>query len=211
MEKCKANFFDKEYVPKSLEELYNSGWREYILYHIRKYSLHDVNHSPEDLLQDMMLQMAKTNYVENFDPEVSEFIMYLHAFIHNFMSKPYHREHSTVHGEKIVNHASLVPTTGDISEGSEGNVISHESVASVESNFADAVCLIHSLESDLSRIKTDSKVEYKDIVVTKDPMTVYKLLSAGYNVNEIAEIFGTSKQFVYTLRQRILRLVESYI
>lgn len=200
--------YDKDFVPKTVEELYNSGWKNYILYHIRKYVLYDVNNSPEDLLHDLMVQLLKTNYLSKFDPEKSEFTMYLYSFIKNYMSKPYNREHKTRNGGNIVNHASLVPTMNEAMESD--NLVSHESLAGETGDFTDYVCLIQSLEADLEQIKSDSTVEYNGVTLSRDPLTVYKLFCAGYEVKDIAEMFGTSKQFIYALRKKILGLVESY-
>lgn len=203
-----AHFFDKDYVPKTLDEFYNSGWKEYLLYHIRRYQLNDVNHSPEDLLQDMMVQMARTNYIEKFDPEVAQgnFMFYIKVFLQNFMSKPYAKEHRTKHGQNIVNHLSLVNVTDQ--EEASPMEIDYDSVGYNESS-EDLICLLDTIESGLRQIKTESAVEYNGVVLNRDPFTVYKMLLSGYEIKEIAEIFGTSKQLVYSLRKKILSVVQS--
>lgn len=209
----RKTFYDKDFVPKNLEELYNSGWKDYMLYHIRKYSLHDINHSPEDLLQDMMVQLAEKHYIENYDPEINpEFTGYLHVFIRNFMSKPYNREHKSVHGSNIVNSVPIV-------QGGSADQSSQESNKSVVfdipdscGDFTNYVCLVESLENDLKEIKTRSKVDYSvdDNALPRTPLTVYNLLRDGYDIKEIAKLFGTSKQAVYTIRQKIFNVLESY-
>ena len=204
-----AHFFDKDYVPKTLDEFYNSGWKEYLLYHIRRYELNDVNHSPEDLLQDMMVQMARTNYIEKFDPTVAQgnFMFYIKVFLQNFMSKPYAKEHRTKNGQRIVNHLSLV-NVSDMEDASPME-IDYDSVGFSDS-FEDVTCLLHALEGDLKQIQTDSEIEYNGNVLNRDPFTVYKMLLSGYEIKEIAEIFGTSKQLVYSLRKKILSVVQTY-
>ena len=204
----KANFFDSKYVPQSLEDLYNSGWKEYLIYHISRYALNDVNNSVEDLLQDMMVQMAKTKFIEKYDPERTEFIKYLKTFIRNFMSKVYHREHDTKNGEKIINAAGIVNSPEEVEESS-GNVVCSEALGE-SSGYEDYMCLVQSLEQDLEQIRSDSTVEYQGETFTRDPFTVYKLLSSGYDVKDIAEIFGTSKQFVYSLRKKLCDLIKTY-
>ena len=204
----RKTFYDKDFVPKNLEELYNSGWKEYMLYHIKKYSLRDINHSPQDLLHDMMIQLAITGYLDNYDPNVSEFTVYLHTFIKNFMSKPYNKEHKTVNGGKIVNAVPIVAT--DVDSVDNPDVVTYDTIGSSDGDFTEYLCLSQTLEADLESIKSKSKVDYNGKVLKRTPSTVYKLLQAGYDVKEIAEIFGTSKQFVYTLRNKIIGVVRSY-
>ena len=204
----RKTFYDKDFVPKTLEELYCSGWKEYMLMHIRKYNLNDVTHSPEDILQDMMVQMATNSFLEKFDPEVSEFTMYLFTFIRNFMSKPYNKEHKSRNGGNIVNHLSIVESSE--CEAGADDVISQDVLAGDRGGFADAICLVQSLEADLANIKSSSYVEYNGERLYKDPLTVYQMLKAGYDIKEIAEIFGTSKQLVYSLRKKIAQVVATY-
>ena len=207
---AKQHFYDKDYVPQSLEDLYNSGWKEYILYHIRKYSLHDVNNSPEDLLQDMMVQMASTGFVEKFNPEISEFTKYLHTFIKNFMSKPYNKEHKTPYGN-LVNHMSIGIGSND-QDGQDAYTISCERLSgSNTGDFTNYVCLVQSLDSDLKKIREESVVDYDKTKPVRDSYTVYKLLMNGYDVKDIADLFGTSKQFVYSLRKKLIDLKGAYV
>ena len=208
----KKTFYDKDFVPKNLEELYCSGWKDYILYHIRKYSLHDVNNSPEDLLQDIMVQMAEKNYLEKYDPEVSEFTVYLHTFIKNFMSRPYNKEHKTVNGYNIVNRLSLVITDPDLVDGvsDSGDVVSSEVLDNGDGDFTEYLCLKQALEKDLNEIKSKSQIEYNGKVINRNPLTVYNMLQEGYDIKEIAEIFGVSKQFVYNLRKKVVDVIASY-
>lgn len=208
MAKVKRSFYDKDFIPKNVEELYCSGWKEYLLYSIRKYSLKDVNNSPEDLLQDMILQLAEKQYIEKYDPSVSDFTVYLHTFVKNFMSKPYNREHHTVYGQGIVNASPIYPYADDSDDSSVA--ISPDVLSSGEGDFTDYVCLVQSLEKDLAEIKTKSKIEYNGKTIDRNPLTVYRLMREGYEVKDIAEMFGTSKQFVYTLRRKIIGLMESY-
>jgi len=209
-QEVRKTFYDRDYIPKTLEELYCSGWKEYMLFHIRKYNLNDINHSPEDLLQDMMVQMATNSFLDKFDPEVSEFTVYLFTFIRNFMSKPYNKEHKTKHGSKIVNHVAIVESASEVESGASDSVISQDVLAGDRGGFVDALCMAQSLEQDLAEIKTDSWVEYNGEMIRRDPLTVYRFLSAGYEIKEIAEIFGTSKQLVYSLRNKIAAVIATY-
>lgn len=209
----RKTFYDKDFIPNSLDELYQSGWKEYMLYHIRKYTLSDVTHAPEDLLQDMMVQMAGNGFLDKYDPEKADFTAYLHTFIRNFMSKVYNKEHKTKNGEKIINAAAIVGSVEE-AENLEGHVVGHvvsnEMIADVSGSFEDLICLTQSIEADLEAIKTDSVVDYNGKIVSRDPLTVYEMLKDGYEIKEIAQIFGTSKQFVYSLRKKIMNIIGSY-
>ena len=206
MEKeSKAKFFDKNFVPKTVEELYCSGWKEYLLYHIRRYNLNDATHSPEDILQDMIVDMIRYNFLERYDPERTEFIRYIKIFVRNFMSKVYAKENRNPTGKSIINAASLVNESLSEIEY-DSNVVSYDSVGATE-NFDDYVCLMESMENDLKEIKATSMVQYNGMEIKRDPYTLYRLLLAGYDVKEIAEIFGTSRQFVYGLRKKIYEQV----
>lgn len=202
----KAHFFDKDFVPKTVEELYSSGWKEYLLYHIRRYNLNDINNSPEDVLQDMLLQMIRFDFLAKYDPERTDFIKYLKIFIRNFMSKIYAKEHNTKHGDNIINAVSLVETTDESGEA-DGRTMTFDLGGSSE-GFEDYVCLIQSFEEDLKEIKATSTVLYHGKEIKRDPYTLYKLLVTGYSVKEIAEIFGTSKQFVYGLKKKLYAVTE---
>ena len=207
---AKNKFYDSSYVPKNLEDLYNSGWKDYMLYYIRKYNLNDVNNSPEDLLQDMLVQMAETGYVEKYDPSISGFSGYLSVFIRNFMSCPYVREHHTGYG-RLVNAVHI--NYSDVTEDSFDPHLEVPSsiIPNKDGDFTDYVCLMDSIENDLKQIKTKSCINYNGKTVMRSPLTVYKLLKEGYTIKDIAEIFGTSKQFVYTLRDTIRDVSKAYI
>ena len=62
----------------------------------------------------------------------------------------------------------------------------------------------------MNAIKSKSQIEYNGKVINRNPLTVYKMLQEGYDIKEIAEIFGVSKQFVYTLRKKVVDVIASY-
>lgn len=197
-----AVHYNKNEIPKNVEELYASGWADFMRLKISRYRLYDFCNSIEDIFQDMIVQMLNNNFIERYDPTGRPFEVYLSVFIFNFMSKRYKKEHSKS-GRAIVLAKSLEDTSPKDDEGFDGSVEYLDKLADDAAEFEGFTLLVESMREDLKQFKANSSVVHEGIVYQRDPLTVFELILQGYNVAEIAEIFETSKQFVYLLMKKI--------
>lgn len=53
-------------IPKTLDQFLEQGWTNYIRYKVNKFNLKDINNDTEDLVQEIILQMIRYNYIEKY-------------------------------------------------------------------------------------------------------------------------------------------------
>ena len=68
--------------------------------------------------------------------------------------------------------------------------------------------LINRTRESLKVFKASSSVMYEGKEIQRDPLTVFDLLVDGKSVTDIANIFGTSNQFIYILMDKIRKTKE---
>lgn len=193
-------------APRNMDEFIEQGWVQIVERRVRRKALKDVNNSPEDLAQDILLSLISTDYIQRFNPEFRTFEVYLYVFIDNYMKKKFQKE-NTRNGKGIVNRASLEISMPDSSEELRKDVVYMESLQ-LSSTLEEESTLymdefIESVREELSQYKASSSVEYNGRTLQRDPVTVFDLMLEDYTVAEIAEMFDTSKQFIYNLLKKI--------
>ena len=191
--------------PRTVDEMLEAGWYDKILRKIKKYHLNDILNTPEEMVQDVFLQIIKTDYLSRYDPEYRPFNVYIYVLVENLCKKRGTRE-GTKGGTLIVNHASLAQT----SEGStpEANTVyldllDVEPVTETADDKLYVDALVESTMESLLQYKAHSSVDVDGVTVERDPLTVFKLILEGKSISEIAEIMQTSKQFIYVLLHKI--------
>lgn len=191
--------------PRTVEEMLEAGWYDKILRKIKKYHLNDILNTPEEMVQDVFLQIIKTDYLSRYDPEYRPFNVYIYVLVENLCKKRGTRE-GTKGGTLIVNHASLVNTMD--SDKPEANTVYMDHLetpydkCSLDDNLYVNGLIETTMES-LEQFKAHSSIEYDGQVIERDPITVFKLILDGKSVSEIADIMQTSKQFIYVLLHKI--------
>ena len=196
--------YNKEDIPSNVTELYSSGWADFIRLKIRRYNLRDINNSVEDILQDMMAQMLANNFIESYDASGRPFEVYLSVFIFNFMSKRYKKEYHSRNGQNIILSKSIeADQPNDAKEYNDSSTVYLEHLEDAQARFDNYFILVESLRTELKKFKANSSVTYNGKIYQRDPSTLLELLIEGKSIVEIAEIFDTSKQFVYLLLNKI--------
>ena len=192
--------------PRTVEEMLEAGWYDKILKKVKRYSFKDMLNSPEELVQDVFLQIIKSDYLARYDPDYRPFEVYIYVLVENLMRKRGVRE-STRNGKNIVSALSLedsVPESGiePFTAYLEQLDLYDNNTGSVEDRLYVEDIIDGTLES-LKEFKANSSVVYQGYVVERDPITVFRFILQGKSVSDIAEIMQTSKQFIYFLLRKI--------
>ena len=196
--------------PRTVDEMLAQGWYDKIMRKVRKYNLNDILNTPEELVQDVFVQIIKSDYLARYDPDYRPFEVYIYTLVENLIKKRGIRE-NTEGGKKIVNHASLENTL--LGEKPEPNTVYLDmlDIDVSDESPEDRIYmeqLIEATKESLKDFKAHSNVEVDGELIERDPITVFKFILAGKSVSEIADVMQTSKQFIYVLLKKI-RGVES--
>lgn len=185
-------------VPSTLEEFVNSGWYSKLHTLVSKYRLTE---PIEDVMQDIMMELACKQYVERYVPESGSFSNWIYTFAGNICKKKYNRSH-TKGGYAIETAYTIEPSP--ISEASfkKGAVFEDMMESSIFED-GELSITISQIEQELKKIKGSSSNEFEGVVYQRDAVTVFRLLVQDYSAKEIAERFHTSVEFVYTLLRKI--------
>jgi RNA polymerase sigma factor (sigma-70 family) len=192
--------------PRTVEEMLEAGWYNKLLKKVSKANLKDILNTPEELVQDIFLQIMRSDYLSRYDPEYRPFDVYIYAVADNLIRKRGARE-GTNGGKKIVNHITIRDALAE--DGApEPNTLYLDTLdmPDCQEDAADKMYmddLIESTRKSLQEFKTRSKVEYDGELLKKDPATVFEYILAGKSVSDIAEIMQVSKQYIYVLIHRI--------
>ena len=193
--------------PRTVEEMLEAGWYKKILRKVSKANLKDVLNTPEELVQDIFLQIIRSDYLSRYDPDYRPFDVYIYAVVDNLIKKRGIRE-GTNGGKKIVNHASLESTAVD--GNTDNNTIYLDLLELQDSTDEDDRLYINQLieltKESLQDFKSKSVVEYNGEMVHRDPSTVFEYILDGKSVSEIAEIMQVSKQYIYNLIHKIRKV-----
>ena len=194
--------------PRTVEEMLEAGWYNRILRKVNKANLKDILNTPEELVQDVFLQIIKSDYLARYNPEYRPFEVYIYSLVDNLIKKRGIRE-GTEGGKKVVNHASLENAADNADTNvSNPNVIfidmlevTKEHETTDDEMFVDD--LIEATRIALKEFKASSSVEFNGKLVQRDPLTVFNYILEGKSVSEIAEIMQVSKQYIYVLLHKI--------
>ena len=196
--------------PRTVEEMLEQGWYEKILAKVKKAQLNDILNSPEEITQDIFVQIIQSDYLSRFNPELRSFEVYIYTMVINSIKKRGMREGST-NGRNIVNHNSLEFSQDDEGQQTLGvtyldRIEQYEIDDPLrEIEMAD---LLEKTRSSLRQFKASSSVIYEGVEIQRDAETVFNFILEGKTVPEIAEIFKTSKQFIYILLNKIRETPE---
>lgn len=191
--------------PRTVEEMLDQGWYEKIYAKVKKYKLNDFLNTPEELVQDIFLQIIKSDYLSRYNPELRSFEVYIYTLVINTIKKRGMREGSKG-GRNIVNALSLEQTQEDNGEDSNGVAfLDRLEIGKVQDPLNNVIMedLIERTRKSLEKFKATSTVVYEGKVIQRDALTVFNLILEDKTVPEIAEIFQTSKQFIYILLNKI--------
>ena len=196
--------------PKNMQEFLDQGWVKNIHYRISAFTLKDTLNNPDDLCQDILLSIMKTNYLDRYDPDKGPFKSYLYGFVDNFLKKKYNKEH-TRHGKFIVAAASLSTLPPDDKEF-DGTEVYADLIPSDDD--CESHCEMRALIEDIRRelknnFTANSSNVFNGTVYARDPVTVFNLMLDGATVMDVATILNVSRQFVYFLLKTI-RTSDAY-
>ena len=190
--------------PRNIQEFVDQGWDKFIQYRIAAFTLKDTLNNPEDLGQEILLSLLKTNYLDRYDPSRGAFKAYLFGFVDNFLKKKYNKEH-TRYGRYIVSAASLSQSPSEDSTF-DGTEVYADLLPSCEC-CEDRVmlqALIDTIRAELQDAFPPSSANvYQGKVYQRDPVTVFNLMIDGASVMDVATTLNVSRQFVYYLLKNI--------
>ena len=191
--------------PRTVEEMLEAGWYNKLLRKVSKANLKDILNTPEELVQDIFLQIIRSDYLSRYDPTYRPFDVYIYAVADNLIRKRGTKE-GTKGGKKIVNAARIENSADD--GKIEPNVVYldylelSDNLEAIEDVYYMEQ-LIRSTKESLKDFKSSSSVEYNGEIVPRDPLTVFKYILDGKSVSEIADILQVSKQYIYVLIHKI--------
>jgi len=195
---------EKQLYPRNMQEFIDQGWEKFIQYRIAAFTLKDTLNNPEDLGQEILLSLLKTQYLDRYVPERGAFKAYLFSFVDNFLKKKYNKEH-TRYGRHIVAAASLsqTPTEESSFDGTEVYADLLPSDEDCETSVMITV-LIEAIRKELAETFSASSANvYNGKVYQRDPVTVFNLMIKGASVMDVATTLNVSRQFVYYLLKNI--------
>lgn len=196
-------------TPRTVEDLVRSIWYKRLRTLVSNFRLSE---PIEDTLGDIVLELIEKDYLARWTPEAGSYSNWLYTFAGNICKKKYNRSH-TRGGFAIENAASLSYTTSENEEFGQGVVFEEYlptdivlSICAEES--ADYNILVEQIEKMLEKFPAHSQNVYEGVIYSRDMKTTFRLIREEYQPKEIAEFFGTSVEFVYTLIRRIRPLVK---
>ena len=194
--------------PRTVDEMLEAGWYNKLLRKVSKSNLKDILNTPEELVQDIFLQIIRSDYLSRYDPSYRPFDVYIYSVADNLIKKRGVRE-NTKGGKKIVNHAALENTL--VGDTPEPNTVYLEYLEAPDDQeqIEDTLYmsqLISATKESLKELKTSSLVEYNGEIIKRDPATVFDYILAGKSVSEIADIMQVSKQYIYVLIHKIRKV-----
>ena len=195
--------------PRTVEEMLDQGWYEKILRKVKQYKLNDILNTPEEITQDIFLQIMKSDYLARYNPDMRTFEVYIFVLVENSIKKRGMRE-GTTGGRNIVNHYSLEQTQDEDDNAVGVAYLDRLPNMVLDDQYFDIYMndLIERTRESLKEFEATSSVMYGDTEIFRDPLTVFNYILEGLSVPEIAEILQTSKQFVYILLAKIRETPE---
>lgn len=191
--------------PRTVEEMLEAGWYDRILKKVKKANLKDVLNSPEELVQDVFLNIIKTDYLAKYDPEYRPFNVYIYVMVNNLIKKRGIRE-GTKGGKQIVNAVALEDTMDGDVPASNTVYLDLLDLEDDQDQVDDRLyidSLVEETRKSLQEFKASSTVEYDGKVLTREPSTVFELILNGKSVSEVAEMLKVSKQYIYVLLHKV--------
>lgn len=190
-------------APHNIDEFIEFGWTDLIRYRIRAFRLNDILNREEDLVQDILISLMDTHYIDRYD-NTRPFSTYVYGFIDNFLKKKYNKE-NTKNGKNIVNRATLEGSPKDDETQFDGHTVYLDlfKTDTLTEDTMEHMELIDAIRKDLEAFPATSSTVYNGVVYNRDPLTVFNLVLEDYSVIDIARMLDTSRQFVYHLLKKI--------
>ena len=204
--------FNRKYMannlyPRNVEELVRSSWYSRLKTLVSNFRL---NEPIEDTLGDILLEMLEKKYLERWEPSAGSYSNWIYTFSANVCKKKYNR--SNTKGGLAIEGASSIHSSAENDDMPIG--VFFEETLKVESKDYDEAeysLLCEELDRILSAYPAHSSNVHEGIVYDRDMKTVFKLLRQEYQPKEIAELFGTSVEFIYTLIRRMRPIIIQVI
>ena len=154
--------------------------------------------------------MLEKKYLERWVPSSGSFSNWIYTFAANLCKKKYNR--SNTKGGIAIERASSIQVQSESENPPIG--IFFEDTLELESGDFDRVeyaLLCDELNKVLAEYPAHSSNVHKGITYNRDMRTVFNLLREEYQPKEIAELFGTSVEFIYTLIRRMRPIIIQVI
>lgn len=193
--------------PRTVEQLVKSSWYPKLKTLVSNFHL---NEPIEDTLGDILLEMLEKKYLERWVPSSGSFSNWIYTFAANLCKKKYNR--SNTKGGIAIERASSIQVQSESENPPIG--IFFEDTLELESGDFDRVeyaLLCDELNKVLAEYPAHSSNVHKGITYNRDMRTVFNLLREEYQPKEIAELFGTSVEFIYTLIRRMRPIIIQVI
>ena len=193
--------------PRNVEELVRSSWYPKLKTLVSNFHL---NEPIEDTLGDILLEMLEKKYLERWEPSAGSYSNWIYTFSANVCKKKYNR--SNTRGGLAIEGASSLHSSSENDDIPIG-VFFEETLQVESSDFdsADYSLLCDELSRILEAYPAHSSNVHQGVTYQRDMRTVFDLLRQEYQPKEIAELFGTSVEFIYTLIRRMRPIIVQFI
>lgn len=193
--------------PTTVEELVKSGWYSKLKTLVSNFHL---NEPVEDTLGDILLEMLEKDYLGRWNSKCGSYSNWLYTFSANVCKKKYNRSNSK--GGRAIEGASSLQSSSENDDFTVGVFFEETLNVDVEDNNSlDYNLLVEEINKILAAYPAHSSNEYEGVVYPRDMKTVFNLLKEEYQPKEIAVLFGTSVEFIYTLIRRMRPLIIQVI
>lgn len=193
--------------PTTVEDLVKSSWYSKLRTLVSNFHL---NEPIEDTIGDILLEMLEKNYLGRWNAKCGSYSNWLYTFAANVCKKKYNRSNSK--GGRAIEGAATLQSSSENDDFTVGVFFEETLNVEVEDNHSlDFNLLVEEIEKILSAYPAHSSNEHEGVVYNRDMKTVFTLLKDEYQPKEIAELFGTSVEFIYTLIRRMRPLIIQVI
>lgn len=189
--------------PTTIEAFAKSGWIKKLNTLVFKFHL---NEPVEDTVQDILMKMIETDYLSTWEPSKGSYSNWVYTLALNHCRKYYRR--SNTKGGKAIEGAAAIEADSKNDEFIPGVV--RESTLGCADAFVESSIFIEELTELVStKFTAHSSHEFDGVVYNREPGTVFKLIiHEDLDPKEVAERFGTSVEFVYSLIRKLRPIIK---
>lgn len=196
-------------TPRTIEEFVSSVWYKRLRTLVSNFHLAE---PVEDTVGDIIVELIEKDYLKRWTADAGSYSNWIYTFAGNICKKKYNRSH-TRGGYAIENAASLSYTTSENEEFGKGvafeEFLPTDVVISIcAEESTDYNILVEQIEKMLEKFPAHSQNTYEGVIYSRDMKTTFKLIREEYQPKEIAEFFGTSVEFIYTLIRKMRPIVS---
>ena len=194
--------------PTTVEDLVKSPWYQKLKTLVKNFRL---NEPLEDTLGDIFVAMLEKEYLSRWSPKAGSYSNWVYTFAANVCKKKYNRSNSK--GGRAIEGAATLQSTSNDNEDSVIGIFFEERLNAEQADDRgyDYNLLVEEIEKILSAYPAYSSNTHEGVTYQRDMKTVFSLLKDEFQPKEIAVLFDTSVEFIYTLIRRMRPIIVKVI